>query len=226
MDYQELVSKFPHLFSNQSAALRIVTNPDEVHDWQKHRRVELSQSGKPPGWANIGVVFDDPYFVVLRDLVEFPGGFRNGYVRLYARTYLEGGTAIVVILPEINGNLLLIHQFRHATRTWHWEIPRGFGEPGIASETQAINEIREEINGEVSDIVDLGIFYHNAAFDGNPANLYLANLKSVGEPQIEEGIKHLNLFSIPEVEKMIAYGEITDGFTIVAYTRAKLKGLI
>jgi hypothetical protein len=32
--------------------------------------------------------------------------------------------------------------------------------------------------------------------------------------------------SIPELEKMIADGEITDGFTIAAYTKAKLKGLI
>jgi ADP-ribose pyrophosphatase len=32
--------------------------------------------------------------------------------------------------------------------------------------------------------------------------------------------------SVAELEKMIAEGDITDGFTIAAYTKAKLKGLI
>lgn len=188
MDYNKLISKYPELFSNQDAGFRIITNPDEIRDWQKQRRVQLLQSGKPSEWANIGVVFDDPYFVVLRDLVEFPGGYRNGYVRLYARGYLESRAAIVVILPEMNGKLLLIHQFRHATRLWHWEIPRGFGESGVDSITQAKKELREEINGEVSDIIDLGIMYHNAALDSNPANLFIAHMVSTGESQVEEAI--------------------------------------
>src|SRR5262245_4613832 len=110
MDYDKLISKYPELFSNQSAAIQIITNTDVITDWQNHKREQLMHSGKSLEWANIGVVFDDPYFVILRDLVEFPGGYRNGYVRLYARAYLEGRAAIVVILPEMNGKLLLIHQ--------------------------------------------------------------------------------------------------------------------
>lgn len=226
MEYSELATKFPHLFSNQSAALRIITNVDEIGEWQKHKREQLRQSGKSSEWANIGVVFDDPFFVILRDLVEFPGGFRNGYVRLYARTYLEGGAAIVVILPEMDGKLLLIRQFRHATRSWHWEIPRGFGEVGIDSISQAIIELREEVDGVISEIVDLGDMYHNAAFDGNPVNLFLTRMISIGKSQVEEGISETQWISVSKLEEMIADGEITDGFTIAAYTRAKLKGLI
>lgn len=226
MDYDKLISEYPELFSNQSAAIQIVTDSDEILDWQKHRREQLAQSSKPLEWANIGIVFDDPYFLILRDLVEFPGGFRNGYVRLYSRAYLEDGAAIVVTLPEMDGKLLLVQHFRHATRSWHWEIPRGFGEYGVDSRTQAIIELREEVGGDASEIVDLGSIYHNAAFDGNPANLFLAHMVSTGKSQTEEGIGEAIWVSVSEFEKMIANGEITDGFTIAAYTRAKLKELI
>lgn len=68
--------------------------------------------------------------------------------------------------------------------------------------------------------------YHNAAFDGSPTNLFLAHMVSTGESQVEEGICETIWVSVPEFEKMIADNEITDGFTIAAYTRAKLKGLI
>lgn len=226
MDYSKLISEYPKLFSNQSAGIRIISNAYEIAEWQKRRRDQLIQSGKPSEWADIGVVLDDPYFLVLRDLVEFPGGFRNGYVRLYSRAYLESGAAIVVILPEMDGKLLLIHQYRHATRLWHWEIPRGFGEPGVDARTQAINELREEVNGNVSEIVDLGMMYHNAGLDGNPTNLFYAHMISIGEIQVEEGIEYLKWFSVAEIEQMIVDGEITDGFTIAAYTKARLKGLI
>jgi ADP-ribose pyrophosphatase len=51
-------------------------------------------------------------------------------------------------------------------------------------------------------------------------------MASVGEMEIQEGIENPIWVSVPELEKMIADGEITDGFTIAAYTKAKLKGLI
>lgn len=184
------------------------------------------QSGKSSEWANIAIVFDDPYFVILRDLVEFPDGFRNGYVRLYSRAYLESGAAIVVILPEMDGKLLLFQHYRHATRISHKEIPRGFGELGVDARTQAVNEVKEEINGDVAEIFELGTFYNNTGLEGNPIKLFFARIGSIGEMQADEGIDNPISVSVSELEEMIADGDITDGFTIVAYTRAKLKGLI
>lgn len=226
MSYLSLMKSHPGLFANKNALIKIITNDDEIASWQKQKRIDLQEQGVSPAWAEIGVVLDDPSLLVLRDLVEFPGGYRNGYIRIYNRAYLEGGAAGVVVLPEKDGKLLLFQHYRHATRMRHWEIPRGFGASGVDAKTQAITEVKEEINGEVAEIFELGTVYTNTGLEGNPINLFLARMASVGEMEVEEGIENPIWVSVPELEKMIDDGDITDGFTIAAYTRAKLKGLI
>lgn len=224
--YEGIREAHSSLFDNSDALITIIDDDGEISTWKEQRQLKLLEQGKNPKWADIGVVFDDPSILILRDLVEFPGGFRNGYIRIYNRAYLEGGAAGVVVLPEKDGKILLFQHYRHATRMRHWEIPRGFGKPGVDAKTQAINEVREEINGDVAELFDLGIVYNNTGLEGNPINLFLARMASIGEMQIEEGIEKPTWVSTPELEKMIADGEITDGFTIAAYTKAKLKGLI
>lgn len=226
MNYFDISQRHSYLFHNENAPFRIVDSKNEIIQWQENRLLELEEKKSPSEWANIGVVFDDSFVVILRDLVEFPSGFRNGYIRLYNRAYLEGGAAGVVMLPEMDGKLLLMHQFRHATRSWHWEVPRGFGEPGVQAEDQARAEIEEEIGGEIAELTNLGLYFNNTGLEGNPIYLFLAKMSSVGEPKLKFGVDKFIWVSVPELEKMIAEGDITDGFTIAAYTRAKLKGLI
>lgn len=225
-DYASIRRLLPSLFDNSNALIKIIEDDKDILEWQEKRRKTLQERGDSQSWANIGLVFDDPSILVLRDLVEFPGGYRNSYIRIYNRAYLEGGAAGVVVLPEKDGKILLFQHYRHATRKRHWEIPRGFGKPGINAKTQAINEVREEINGDVAELFEIGIVYNNTGLEGNPINLFLARMASVGEMETQEGIENPIWVSIPELEKMIADGEINDGFTIAAYTRAKLKGLI
>ena len=226
MDYKKLIASYPELFSNESALIRVITDPDEIAKWQEYKFKDLERSGNPPEWANIGSVFEDPYVIIIRDLVEFPGGYRNGYIRLYNRAYLEGGAAVVVMLSEKDGKILLIRHYRHATRMFHWEIPRGFGSSGVDAISQAKMELFEEVNGEVVEMIDLGVLYQNTGLDGNPVNVFLARMDAVGEVEYKEGINELIWVSVPDLEKMIADSDITDGFTIAAYTKAKLKGLI
>ncbi len=225
--YNLLLSKNKHLAGNfRDDPIKIILSADEIEKWQVQKIAFLKRKRISSKWAKIGIVFEDPYIIIFRDLVEFPGGFRDGYIRLYNRAYLEGGAAGVVMLPEMGGKLLLMHQFRHATRSWHWEIPRGFGESGVKAEDQARAEIEEEISGEIADLINLGLYFNNTGLEGNPIYLFLAKMSSIGKPQLKFGVDKFIWVSVSELEKMIADGEITDGFTIAAYTRAKLKGLI
>jgi ADP-ribose pyrophosphatase len=105
-------------------------------------------------------------------------------------------------------------------------VPRGFGEPGVSAEDNARKELREEINGTAAELIDLGVYHNNTGSEGNQVELFFARMESVGEPASQEGIQRVEWVNVSRLEEMIAGGEITDGFTIAAYTRCKLRGLI
>ena len=225
INYRDLISSNPSLFKKEKVPIKLILDEDQISLWQEKKRAECIEQGKPLEWADIGVVLDDPYILVIRDLVEFPDGHLGSYFRIINRADLRGGQGVVV-LAEMNGKYLLIHIYRHPTRSWSYEVPRGFGEQGIQAKEQAKNEIREEVGGEISELIDLGIYHSNTGLEGNQVKLFYAKLSTVGKPANDEGIESLVWVSLTELEDLIASGEITDGFTIAAYARAKLKGLI
>lgn len=224
--YVNMLRKTAFLQGSKLDPIKIITADSEIGRWQSQKREKLSANHKNLTWSKIGLVFDDPFVIILRDLVEFPGGSRGGYIRLYNRAYIEGGAAGVVIMPIKEGKILLMHNFRHATRSWHWEVPRGFGEPGISAEDQARAEVSEEIGVEVAELIDLGLYFNNTGLEGNPITLFVARITAEPVANPEISVDMLRWVPVDELENMIAGAEITDGFTIAAYTRAKLKGLI
>jgi ADP-ribose pyrophosphatase len=225
MKYENIIKEHSDLFENTNSPIKIITDINRIRDWQENQRAKLSAEGKPLEWADIGVVLNDPYIVVIRDLVEFPSGQVGGYFRLINRADLNDGQG-VVILCEKEGKYLLLNQYRHPVRSWNYEVPRGFGEPGVVAEEQAKIEILEEVGGEIDELIDLGVYYINTGLEANKVKLFYAKLKSIGQPSEDEGIESYLWVSLMEFEEMIASAKIADGFTIAVYTRAKLRGLL
>ncbi len=223
--YFELLHNNPRLIANKGALIKIIPDEDAIKSWKVTYQDKLTATGKPSEWAEIGIVYSDPYIVILRDLVEFPGGSKGSYFRILNQADLQGGQGAAV-LARMNHKYLLLRQYRHPIRSWSYEIPRGFGEPGILAEQQAKNEVSEETQGEIIDLIDMGSYHSNTGLEGNKVELFFANLKSIGKPAQGEGIESYLWVSLNELEEMIATAKITDGFTIAAYTRAKLKGLL
>ena len=225
MDYFSLVKSHSYLFDNEKSLLNIVLDPKAIANWEAKKETELRQKGLPLEWAKIGVILDDPYNIIVRDLVQFPDGDMRGYGRSIGTATLRGGKGVVVI-PEYQGKIMLLHQYRHPTRQWHYEVPRGYGEPNTPADVNAHKEIEEETGGKVSDLVSLGEFYNNTGWETSSVALFYAKLASVGEANVNEGIESFVWLTVSELEEWIADEKITDGFTIAAYTKAKLKGLI
>jgi len=57
-------------------------------------------------------------------------------------------------------------------------------------------------------------------------DLFFAEVETYGSAEAQEAIAEIIATTVPEFERMIRDDEITDGFTLAAYTRAKLKGLL
>lgn len=227
MKYQYLVENHPELFVNpEGAPLPIITDPNVIAAWQAKYKDELTKESQPLELADIGILMSDRYVTFVRDLVKFPDRDIHGYDRLINTASLYGGQGVAV-LPYFEGRVLLLYLFRHPTRQWHFEIPRGWGETNTPATENARKEVLEEVEGEIKDEpVDLGEIYVNTGFEANATRLFFAQLQEVGKPNENEGIKSIKWVSVRELEDMIREGEITDGFTISAFTRARLKGLI
>lgn len=198
--YDQLRTDRPDLFHNEPDGIQIL-----------------------PTTPGHGVIYQDRWITLLRDRVQFPDGATGSYNRLLSTTPTPG----CVILPILGDQIILIEHYRHSTRRWHLEIPRGCGAPTQTREETAIRELAEEIGGTAEQLWDLGSVHPDTGIlGGDPVGLFAAQVSSVGEIDGHEGIRRMIRVSVGEVEQMVIRGEVTDGFTLAALYRARLFGVL
>lgn len=224
--YFELMNNYPRLFHNpeEKGVLRIITDPSRIQTEVEKIGERLRQEGNPASWIDLGVLVDDPWFLVLRDLVEFPDGKVGGYIRFINRKSLEDGPGVVVI-PRIGGNLILIRHFRHEDRKWHWEFPRGFGQAGLSAHENAAVELREELHLDAREFIDVYVEDSNGHYE---LACFIAEISSTESLTTDpsEGIQTHQLMPVGEFEALVMQGQITDPFTIKAFFVARIKNLL
>ena len=221
-DYLAFAKTRPALFVNPpEAGFTILLDEAYIRKTELQMTQWLQAKGLPTEWAQVGIVYRDQYTMLLRDAVRFPNGVLGTYIRM-----IGDETPGVIVFPLYKGQVLLIRHFRHATRTWHLEIPRGFGTEGLTNEENARKELEEEIGARLSRLVSLGRTYPNAGMTAEYAELFFAEVESYGDVEIYEGITELLPTSVAEFERMVRDNEIEDGFTLTAYTLARAKGLL
>lgn len=223
--YLALVAAYPRFFVNPPGGMiEILLDPAEIAAAEAAVAARTVRRGFPENWARVGVLNQDQYGTLLRDAVRFTATGEYGTYHRYLR--LASGPPGVAVLPLYRGEVVLVHHFRHATRGWHWEIPRGFGETGGDGEADARRELAEEVQGIASHVTPLGRFYVDAAFIDDPIALFFAELSALGAGEAAEGIATVLTVPVAEFERKIANGEIDDGFTLAAFARARARGLL
>jgi ADP-ribose pyrophosphatase len=222
--YFALVSGHPELFANPPGpSIEILLGEDEIRQAEATVAERLAVRGLPTEWARVGIAYQDQYLLILRDAVRFPDGSLGTYIRAVSA---NTGTPGVVILPVCKGNVVLVRHFRHGSRAWHWEIPRGFGEVGFTAEDNARRELEEEIGAAGTRLTPMGPVNLDTDASGSPDELFYAEIESYGRPDVAEGIAELRAVSLAEFQRMIAKGEISEGYTLAAYARAKALELM
>lgn len=176
--------------------------------------------GIAPDCADIGVVYEDLFIRVVRDAVRFDSGATGPYVR----TVTASAAAGCAILPvTTDARIILISHFRHASRRWHWEIPRGFGDAGETPEETARRELIEELGLEARELQPLGPVHTDAA---EPDELFLAWVDGTPEVDGDEGIEEVRLFTYEDLCAGIASGVVSDAYTLAAVARSHVLGLL
>lgn len=219
--YERLRQERPALFVNPPGApFEILFQREDQDAVATASARDYGSRGIPTDGADIGVVYEDRFIRVVRDAVRFGSGATGPYVRV-VNASAASGCAILPVTTD--GRVVLVSHFRHASRRWHWEIPRGFGDAGETPEVTARRELQEELGLEALRLEALGPVHIDAA---EPDELFLAQIEGSPVTEADEGIGEVRLVPYGQFLADVASGSVSDAYTLAAVARANALGLL
>jgi len=154
-------------------------------------------------------IYAGPVFGIRRDEVIEPSG-----VRATREVVTHPGSVVVLpVLPD--GRILLIRQYRHATRQYLWELVAGRMDPGETPKVAAARELIEETGYRAKRMrVFLDVF-PTPGFLEERMFILLAEGLTAGEAEPEEDEKIIShAYKRRQLEEMIHSGRLRDAKTI------------
>ncbi len=178
----------------------------------------------------LGVAAVTPFVYFIVDLVESCPGTNwarlHPYLRVVIRNQLIGGRNVVILgtiedsaLGE-KGSIVLLEQERHATGSVELELPRGFGEPNLSGEANALRELREETGFVGTTAYYLGNTFTDTGMTDAKVFFYHVPIaaRTASSTEIEEAMVDIRLASFHEIWELTKNGTIRDGFTLQAFS--------
>ena len=158
---------------------------------------------------NSTTVYEGPVFGIRRDEVIEPSG-----VRAIREVITHPGSVVVLpVLPD--GRILLIQQYRHATRQYLWELVAGRMDHGETPKVAAARELIEETGYRAKRLrVFLDVF-PTPGFLEERMFVLLAEGLTAGEAEPEEDEKIISRsYDRKQLEEMIRAGKLRDAKSI------------
>ena len=225
---QRLSSDARRRGDHSKGEIEIVADPETIAAIVEERRRTLETLGFSNQGDRLGILVEDEYVLVVRDPVRFPSGKLGTYLRIIERPALDGAAG-VVLLPMRDEVMFLREVFRHATRRWELELPRGFRRPGESLAEDVARELAEEIGLDARETVPLGAIASNTGLLAGTAEAFLVRL-GPGEPQPhperEEAFGAIVTLTAAQLSDKVRSGTIRDGYTLSALLLAQSKRLL
>lgn len=161
-------------------------------------------------------VYENHYFTINEDDCIRPDGHPGKYFVMHRK---HG----VVAIPFDGEYLYLVNQYRYPCKELLWEFPAGSAESDDYL-FEAKKELREETGITAGQWSGLGEFFCGPGFSDHKGKVFLAQQLQVGPHAPEGGESDIRIgkFTVEQVEKMIALGEIVDSWTITPFYFLKL----
>jgi ADP-ribose pyrophosphatase len=157
----------------------------------------------------VGIVNEDQNWIWLRDAVYFPQGTPGTCDRLLWRSELKENSPGVAVLPVLpSGKIILILTYRHATRSWELELPRGGMESKETFEEAAFRELKEETGFVASAVSFLGEIATDTGVHSSVIPVFMGKISAQDEsaPEYFEAIAGTLAFTKDEIKEGLVKG--------------------
>jgi len=166
------------------------------------------------------VIHENPWSVYKHDVYEKPDGSEGNYY--YLET--QGSVCIVPVLPD--GRIVLVLQHRYLAEKQSIELPSGKIKEGTSALESAQRELLEETGWKATDWIKAGEFSPSNGYLKTTAHVFIAQTTDQQEQQLDDTEEIDVLYRRPdEFEDMITRGDISDGYTIAAWSLVRHRFL-
>jgi ADP-ribose pyrophosphatase len=162
-------------------------------------------------------LYEGSFLRLTAERVRLPGG---------SETELEllrhpGAAAMVPLVGEAEGEVLLVRQYRHATGGWLLEVPAGKLDAGESLTGCAHRELEEEVGHSATELVDLGWIWSSPGFTDERIQLYLARGLTATRQQLgDDEVLTVERLPLARAVAAAARGDIVDAKSVCALLRA------
>jgi ADP-ribose pyrophosphatase len=155
------------------------------------------------------VIYDGPIFGVRRDKVLEPGGLEVN------REVITHPGSVVVLPVFKDGRILMIQQYRHATRQYLWELVAGRIDEGESPKKAGARELMEETGYRAKKLEVFLDVFPTPGFLEERMYILLATGLTEGEAQPEFDEKIIShAYKVSELKRMMQNGELRDAKSI------------
>jgi len=155
------------------------------------------------------MVYQGRVFGLRRDEVEEPSGLRT---KREVITH-PGSVVVLPVLPD--GKIVMVRQYRHATRQYLWELVAGRKEPEETPKEGAARELVEETGYRAKRFKVFLDVFPTPGFLEERMYILLAEGLTAGEAEPEEDEKiEVRAFKLKELKQMIKSGRLRDAKSI------------
>lgn len=247
--YIDLLKEYPSVFGSlgkwQQGEIEVILNPELIRKIEHQTRLRLISNGMKEQdaekWSSVGVVAEDNYWLWIRDAVIFPSGVYGTYDRLMWKSGFNGYPR-VAICPLLSTKKIVVNiTYRHATRSWEIELPRGEKKQGESPEKAAARELKEETGYQLGKCIYLGSLAPDTGTSMSVVPIYCGEVSPSGEAlkQYSEAIAQNPAFTKEELKQGFLRGFIEvgvkgeiikancrDPFLVYALLQAEMKGIL
>jgi ADP-ribose pyrophosphatase len=150
-------------------------------------------------------------FEITIDEVTVPNGDKKRF------SFINFAKGVCILPITTSGKTVCLRQYRHAFKSWQWELPAGMMEEGLTPLKNAQKELLEETGYEAEQWIDLGSFYPSPGSTSEEIYLFAASGLIKKEQNLESSEQiELHELEMEELKKLIQGGEFRHGAGLAA----------